>query len=290
MSREPHLRWRHALFLGRRWLGRLGTLAKSARRAIDLRALGDCTMPQWRTLPVEARWRDDHDNEGVGTAVSLSGDTGYFWFFDPKERRVGGERARRARGQRSLLDLLRRALERAVRDHGDRSVNGSALRYFNPLGDLASLADTTSFDCSARGAAGSGRAQRAVEARLALVDDRVVPAAAVPCVANANRLCLNNGRFGLEVAWKDFQGHTGKGTAVSLTGDTGYFWFFNSANVELVSKMVDGRPVNGKFWVFYGALSNVEYTLTVTDSVTGQQRTYRNPQGRLASVADTGAF
>ena len=66
--------------------------------------------------------------------------------------------------------------------------------------------------------------------------------------------------------------------------------FFNAANVELVSKVVDGRAVNSKFWVFYGALSNVEYTLTVTDSVTGNQRTYRNPQGRLASVADTGAF
>jgi hypothetical protein len=25
-------------------------------------------------------------------------------------------------------------------------------------------------------------------------------------------------------------------------------------------KAVDGRAVNGKFWFFYGALSNVQYT------------------------------
>ena len=55
-------------------------------------------------------------------------------------------------------------------------------------------------------------------------------------------------------------------------------------------KVVDGRAVNGRFWVFFGALSDVQYTITVTDTQTGAQRTYSNPQGRLASVADTSAF
>ena len=49
-------------------------------------------------------------------------------------------------------------------------------------------------------------------------------------------------------------GTSGRGAAVPLTGDTGYFWFFNSANVELIVKVLDGRTVNGQFWVFYGAL------------------------------------
>lgn len=55
-------------------------------------------------------------------------------------------------------------------------------------------------------------------------------------------------------------------------------------------KVVDGRAFNGYFWVFYGALSDVEYTITVTDMTTGVAKTYSNPQGRLASVADTSAF
>jgi hypothetical protein len=57
-----------------------------------------------------------------------------------------------------------------------------------------------------------------------------------------------------------------------------------------VVKAVDGRPANGYFWVFYGALSDVEYTITVTDTVTGAAKTYTNPPGRLASVADVAAF
>jgi hypothetical protein len=55
-------------------------------------------------------------------------------------------------------------------------------------------------------------------------------------------------------------------------------------------KVLDGRAINGRFWVFYGALSDVDYTLTVTDTQTGQQKTYHNPRGTLASRADTQAF
>ena len=66
--------------------------------------------------------------------------------------------------------------------------------------------------------------------------------------------------------------------------------FFTASNVETVLKVIDGRAVNGHFWVFYGALSNVQYTLTVTDTATGAVKTYTNPSGQFASVADTSAF
>ncbi len=115
-------------------------------------------------------------------------------------------------------------------------------------------------------------------------------AAAAPCVAGPTTLCLNNQRFKVDVRWEDFQGNTGAGTAAGLTSDTGYFWFFSSTNVELVVKVVDGRALNGNFWVFYGALSNVAYTMTVADTLTGSVKTYSNPSGRFASVGDTQAF
>ena len=111
------------------------------------------------------------------------------------------------------------------------------------------------------------------------------------CSTGPQNLCLNADRFRVEVNWRvPSQGTSGVGRAVSLTGDTGYFWFFSSNNVELVIKVVDGRSFNGHFWVFYGALSDVEYTITVTDTQTGMSKTYTNPQGQLASVADTAAF
>ncbi len=110
------------------------------------------------------------------------------------------------------------------------------------------------------------------------------------CTPSETRLCLQQGRFAVEATWRDFQGNTGIGTAVPLSADTGYFWFFWDANVEVILKVLDGRPVNDKFWVYYGALSNVEYTLTVTDTATGAFKTYFNPAGRFASVGDNNAF
>lgn len=65
---------------------------------------------------------------------------------------------------------------------------------------------------------------------------------------------------------------------------TGFFWFFKPDNIELVVKVLDGTPVNGKTWVFYGALTDVGYTLTVTDTATGHAvERYVNEPGTCAA-------
>ncbi|HUP58852.1 MAG TPA: hypothetical protein VNA69_00385 [Thermoanaerobaculia bacterium] len=109
------------------------------------------------------------------------------------------------------------------------------------------------------------------------------------CTASSSTLCLAGNRFSVTVAWKT-GASSGAGTAVPLTSDTGYFWFFGSSNIELMVKVLDARTVNGRFWVFYGALSNVAYTITVRDTQTGATRTYSNPSGTFASAGDVNAF
>jgi Bacterial pre-peptidase C-terminal domain len=112
----------------------------------------------------------------------------------------------------------------------------------------------------------------------------------VPVCGDTTSLCLTGDRFLVAVAWHTTDGRSGEGQAIPLSGDTGYFWFFNASNVELVVKVLDGRTINGHFWVFYGALSDVQYVITVTDRTNGATRSYTNPQGNLASFADTAAF
>ena len=110
------------------------------------------------------------------------------------------------------------------------------------------------------------------------------------CVQTASALCLNAGRFRVSVSWITATA-SGSGTAVLLTGDTGYFWFFTSGNVEIVVKVVDGRTFNNHFWVFAGGLTNVDTTITVTDTVLGTTRTYRNPANTaFQPIQDTAAF
>lgn len=111
------------------------------------------------------------------------------------------------------------------------------------------------------------------------------------CAGSTTDLCLQGGRFRVAVAWIDERnGFEGLGRARPLEPDTGAFWFFSSNNLELMVKVLDGRAFNGRFWVFYGALSDVRYEITVRDTLRGVTRTYSNPTGNLASVADTAAF
>ena len=78
---------------------------------------------------------------------------------------------------------------------------------------------------------------------------------------------------------------------MTLTNDTGYFWFFNSANVEMVLKVLNGCGVNNNFWVYAGGLTNVKVTMTVTDTSNGTVKTYNNPQSTpFQPIQDTGAF
>ncbi len=107
---------------------------------------------------------------------------------------------------------------------------------------------------------------------------------------HANFASLQNGRFTTTVTWTTPDGRTGAGTPVGVAGNTQSFWFFTPDNIDLTVKVLDGRTTNGHFWVFYGSMTNVEFTLTVTDTQTGAQKVYTNPQGQNSSVADTSAF
>jgi hypothetical protein len=113
---------------------------------------------------------------------------------------------------------------------------------------------------------------------------------ASPCVSGAATLCLNSTRFKVSVAWQSTTA-SGNATAISMTSDTGYFWFFDNQNVELVVKVLDGRGINGHIWVFAAGMTNVRTVLTVTDTQTGTVKTYTNPQGTaFQPVQDTLAF
>ncbi len=93
------------------------------------------------------------------------------------------------------------------------------------------------------------------------------------CFPGGTSLCLADHRFKVEAAWRTGDGRTGQGQAVALTGDTGYFWFFDANNVEAVVKVLDACTFNQRFWVFAGGLTDVQVDLTVTDTASGAVRT-----------------
>ncbi|HVT16013.1 MAG TPA: sialidase family protein [Thermoanaerobaculia bacterium] len=104
-------------------------------------------------------------------------------------------------------------------------------------------------------------------------------------------LCLGGGRFQAGAVWQTADGSSGPGQAVALTADTGYFWFFDPGNVEVVLKVLNGCAVSQSYWVFAAGLTDVHVITTVKDMQTGMTRTYRNPPGTpFLPLQDTGAF
>ena len=103
-------------------------------------------------------------------------------------------------------------------------------------------------------------------------------------------LCLAGNRFRAEVVWKNGAA-AAPAQAVAISGDTGYYWFVDPANVELVVKVLDGCAINRQYWVFMGGLTNVRVEVTVTDVVTGAVKTYVNLDGHaFQPVQDISAF
>lgn len=104
-------------------------------------------------------------------------------------------------------------------------------------------------------------------------------------------LVLNGGRFLVDVQWRAPGASLEAAKPISLTEDTGYFWFSNEENVELVVKVLDACSINNRFWVFAGGLTSLEVDILVQDTASSAQSQYSNPQGTpFAPVLDTNAF
>jgi hypothetical protein len=111
------------------------------------------------------------------------------------------------------------------------------------------------------------------------------------CIGSQTTLCLSGGRFSVTAQWSEPDGESGAAQAYPVSDDTASFWFFSSANLEMLVKVLNGCGVNSNYWFFAGGLTNLAVTITVTDTQSGHIQTYTNPQNSpFAPIQDTAAF
>lgn len=119
------------------------------------------------------------------------------------------------------------------------------------------------------------------------------------CAANSTTVCLLNNRFRVRVAYvnpfSDPPNQPGEFLGARLlqgaqNPDTALFGFSSAQAVEVVVRVQDTRPFAPRFDVYYGGMTDVGYTVTVTDTATGTTRQYTNAVGNIGGGVDRTSF
>jgi len=226
---------------------------------------------------VKVSWTNQFNGtSGDGVVIPSTDSTGFFYFTDPSNYELVVK----------ILDfgtvvkvfyteLTDLHFTITVTD----TVGGTIKTYGNTPGDCGAI-DESAFPGAAQTGAkardlGSAAAGGATEKRGS-------------CAPSSTTLCLLNQRFAVHVSWfNQFNGASGQGSPRTLSDQSGLFIFTDPTVIELVLKMVD---FGDRTALFYGALSDYQYDLTVFDTIGGSTKTYHNPAGTYCGGLDNTAF
>lgn len=143
--------------------------------------------------------------------------------------------------------------------------NGQATSYFSPLGTkpMAPILDTRAFETCPSPRPGKQTVAAATGEKM---------------------LSLLGNRFQVSLDWA-FNGDSGTGDAQFLTSSSGGFAIFD--DLDTFVKVIDGRAINGSFWVYVTGFSPAAQTITVTDTETNVSETYTVGENEPLAIMDT---
>jgi hypothetical protein len=252
--------------------GRVGLLRHHCRaddeRSLCLGEAGRFRAEMSVFLPQEAE-------RAAGRIEGPAGDSGLFEFFSPDN-------------WESLVKVL-----------DGCGQNGHYWVYAATASDLATRLQVTDTRTGAR----NSWSQAAGPARQAITDSRALPVCAAGDAPeagaeeameapNSQELLLGGGRFSVKVHWRTAGGLEGDGQVVPFgSADSGLFSFFHPDNWELLVKVLDGCAINGHYWVYGAASTDLDLRLEVKDLQTTKTRLYLNSLGQPArTITDATAF
>ncbi len=256
------------LFVLRRTGGEVkpGTPCKPGRETLCLAG---------KRFQVEVDWRNPLDGtRGKARAVAggKASNAGYFSFGDPANLELAvklvndGHHYFLYYGPLTNLGITIRVTDREtgrVRTAGNGAENCGGILELAPSDNHGHSEASEAMDLVA--AIGPARAKGACGA------------------TSSDKLCLG-GRYRVGVSWRNpLNGAAGQGRAKTLSTVAGSFAFADPRSPELLVKVLED---GGRTLVLWGALSNLEYTLEVTDTKTGKARSFHNSPGNYCGGAE----
>jgi plastocyanin len=271
--------------------GRLNAAIPTSAAGADCSSDTTLCLSEGRFL-VDATWTRPDGSSGVAHAVTLTADSGYFWFLDQDnvELAVKTLNGCSVNGRFWLFSAGLTNLQ--VDIHVTDTTTNQSRTYSNPQGHaFQPITDTSAFSsCPAGGAALGNPEEPPVELPMAPRAISSRQDSAPGCIGSDTVLCLS-GRFEVEVSWQTTSRESGVGHAAQLTSESGYFWFFETSNVELIVKELNACGLGQGNWIFVAGMTTAGVQLKVTDTFAGTVRSYDNPLGAaFIPIQDTSAF
>jgi len=244
---------------------------------------------------VEASWKGPDGATQTAHAVPLTADAGYFWFLDPDNVEVAAKILNgcgtNGRSWFYAAGLTDREVLISVTDTATNEVK----TYSSPAGiAFLPIADTSAFGCTGTAALSATNPEEPRRDALpkAAPGTRTLRRtdAELGCTGSDTVLCID-GRFQVEATWQSASGMTGDAHAVPMSSESGYFWFFDPSNVEMLVKTLNACGLERGNWFFGAGMTTVGVQLKVTDTFSGEARTYTNPAGTsFPPIQDTSTF
>ena len=223
----------------------------------------------------------------------MTSDSGYFWFFEPSNAEVLVKALNGCGANGNYWVFSAGLTDVEVTMTVTDTQTGTVKTYTNPQGTaFQPILDSAFASCAAAAmTAANPEEPSAGWQRTGPATEAARSDSQAGCVSSDTALCVNGGRFLVEATWQTAAGAAGAAHAVRLTSDSGYFWFFDASNIEVMFKSLDACSVNGRQWFFAAGVTDVAVEIHVTDTQTGEIKTYSNAQGTpFAPILDTGAF
>ena len=283
---------------------------KTAMREGSARRTRRRSVLATRATGFAARWHTADGAQGqAGVASARTDDAGLFWFF----------------GQENWEVLIKVLDGCAVNDHVwvfgasttdlgytidvTDTMTGAVKVYRNDPGRPApAITDSEAFPGSCGASAGVAAAVTAAaveppaappplispdELASSQAQSAVVQPANGGCVSDEWTLCLQEGRYRVNVGWRSApEGDYSPARRAEVgTRDSGLYSFFDAKNWEMLIKVLDGCAVNDQHWVFAASATDLGFRIEVTDTETDESWTHTKQPGQAAeAVTDSGAF
>jgi hypothetical protein len=102
-------------------------------------------------------------------------------------------------------------------------------------------------------------------------------------------LCLENGRF-LAMVFRRSTNLVPSSHPVVLSQKSGYFWLDYSPSVDVVVKILDGRTIDGHYWIHWSVLTDEAVSIMIIDRLDLKTFFLDKPAGGAAAGIDKTTF